>query len=328
MTSPCIKHKIVHIFQIVFLALLPSSDICCNMSAEFETFWKPFVRSFQIFCLSPYSIFRRHLHHDSQKSRRFTVYFVIFTLVHVTSVFSTIYVPSSIDSGHDGMEQTGGTIMYFVNALSIFGSYVTHLIIPLENVFCGKHEDEICEKLKTIADIFATKLNFIPDYKSKRTKYLQQTVLLFVFVILFVFASAFTSLPELYHDKFFMQPTMIFGTVILRVRWCQIALFFRMIGDTLHDLQALLKQHQIQSFQWSHDRRRNEFVCQRIQYFRDIYSNIWHITTLISDCFGWSLISFLIKIELELIIGAYWFYINLQLHESMGLNLRERNFYK
>lgn len=212
--------------------------------------------------------------------------------------------------------------MYYLTVLSTFGSYATHLAIPMENMFYGKREEEICEKLKIISDIFATKLNYIPDYKSRRTKYLQRTVFLFVFDIALAYTSVFVTLRDL-DDLDPSDGMVMIGIVILRVRWCQIALFLDVISDFLYDLHTLLKQQQIQSLQGFNDCRRNELSCQRIQYFRDIYSNIWHITTLFSDCFGWSLIAFLIKVELELINGAYWFYINLRLHESISLNIGE-----
>lgn len=133
-------------------------------------------------------------------------------------------------------------------------------------------------------------------------------------------STAFIRRPDLYDDKFFMQPIMIFSVVLLRSRWCQIALYLNITADTLNDLQFLLKQHR--SFGKTNGRKSNCSVRERIQSFRDIHLHVWLITGLISDCFGLSLTTFVAKAMLEQINGAYWFYINLKRHESIALNLR------
>lgn len=254
----------------------------------------------------------------------FLIYFIVCSTTYIIFVFSTIYSASIDDTDYEEDKQKGRPLMYYVNTLSTFGSYATHLAIPLENLFYGKQEKEICKKFQIISDIFTTKLNYIPDYKTRRIKYMYRTVLLFVFDILLAYASVFATLPDSDDDyTSFLQPTVMIGIIILRVRWCQIALFLNVIADTLCDLQVLLKQQQMQSIIETNNQLRNKLIRQRIQCFRDIYSNIWLITTLMSDCFGWSLIAFLIKVTLELINGAYWFYINLRLNHSIGYNIGE-----
>lgn len=41
---------------------------------------------------------------------------------------------------------------------------------------------------------------------------------------------------------------------------------------------------------------------------------VWFLTALMSDCFGWSIISFLIEFKIEMINTSYLIYINLKLY--------------
>lgn len=294
------------------------------MANEFEVFWKPFIRVFQAFCVSHYSIFRPNFYQNYRNNFQFLIYFVVCSSIYIIFVFSTLYGAFMDYNEYEEVKQNSRPIMYYVNTLNTFCSYATHLAIPFENLFYGKRENEICKKLKQINDTFATKLNYIPDYKARRNRYLYRPILIFVFDILLAYASVFVILPESdEEDASYVQPTVMIGIIILRVRWCQVALFLDVIADTLRDLQVLLKQQQLQSIKDTNNPLQNKFTRQRIQYFRDIYSNIWLITILMSDCFGWTLIAFLIKVTLELIKGAYWFYINTRVNESITLNIGE-----
>lgn len=135
-----------------------------------------------------------------------------------------------------------------------------------------------------IDNIFVTRLNYKIDYKIRRTQYIRQTVITFILTTISAIASSFINLPDLYHNKYFMQPILILPIIINRVRWCYIALFLHNIGDILNDLQVLLKQQQINichnlSLQPSENLSR-----ENIRYLREIYSGIWFTITLVSEC--------------------------------------------
>lgn len=227
------------------------------------------------------------------------IYCILFGIVHITLCFLATSKGHSISSESStntvGFEMKPSNLMHYVNALSLYSSFATHVIIHIENLLFGQQEDAICEKWKIINDIFVSKLNHAPDYKARRTKYIQ-TIGIFMGCLVMSFTTAFSALPEMYHDLFFMSPSMLIGVIILRARWYQIALYLNMIADTLEDLHILLKQHQIQSFEESYEGG-IQFVPEKIRYIREIYTNVWVIATLISDAFGWSLIIFLVKVR-------------------------------
>lgn len=137
------------------------------MSREFEHFWKPFLRTFQLICVSHYSVFRSYLRGSCSKSIPFLIYFGVFVAVHLTILFS-ITKMESYKSKNYGKSFNGSPLMYYVNAFSVFGAFVTNITVHLENVFCGKREVEICERFQAISEIFEIRLNCPIKYKSWR----------------------------------------------------------------------------------------------------------------------------------------------------------------
>lgn len=293
---------------------------------EFEAFWKPFTIAFQILCVANYFIFRSsNFRRNHLQFIAFSVYFIAFSILHIATVVSSSTKALKPTPENSYFKHKESQLMHYVNVLAIIGSFVIHLMSHIETLFNGKHEQEIYEKLQAIDKTFATHLNHKTDYKTRRKKYIRQTILVFIFAIFLAAASAFTPLHELNDDKFFMQPIMIIPLLIIRARWCYIALFLRATADTLNDLQMLLKQQQIQSFHHSTDQRKHSDDRENIRFFREIYSDVWFIITLISDCFGWYLISFLIEFTFEMINASYWVYINQKFYGLVYLNMRKYN---
>lgn len=124
--------------------------------------------------------------------------------------------------------------------------------------------------------MFGKNLNYPIKYRDRQAQYIR-VVGIFILVFLLTSATSFSELPDIYSDKFFMNPLMIIGTIMNRARWCQIALFLNMLADNLNNLQIALKQHQIRNDRFSVEQRRIDsiFECKKICDFRDIYSNCW-----------------------------------------------------
>lgn len=308
------------LFEIFPLGGLFSTSFCI-MSGAFETFWRPFVRVFQVVCVCHFSIYRPVLRGNFIKSLPFVGYFAVFATAHLTLIF-TVTSKESVEPNKKSNEHRETILMYYINALSIVSNHAIHITILIENLFHGKREQEICDRFQGINDIFAEKFDYNIDYKMRRAKYLRQTILGFGCLFTFVAVSTFTPLPEMYDDKFFMPPILILSVIVSNFRWCQIALFLNLVADTLDDLQTVIKQQQINQ---PTEIELND-AREKIIYYRQIYSNVWLITTLLSECFGWTLIVYLAKVVLEFINGAYWAYINLGLHQSTGLNVRKYTF--
>lgn len=291
--------------------------------SEYETFWKPFTRYFQFMCVSHYSIYRPRLRNHFLKSLPFLLYFLVFASVHV--VFLTLHLKKGIREGVDlpFMKRKESPLMFYVNCLSIFGTFATHTTTHLETLLSGKRENDIHQKLKKINEIFATKLNYIIDYKARRIRYIRKTVTVFVFAWLLSLCSSLIKVPISNHDKYFNQPILILAVTVIRSRGCHIALVLNTISDILKDLQYLLRQQQINSLQRPGSPAGVNYKRENLRDLREIYSNVWYIKTRMSDCFGWSLITFLIEFSIEVINSSYWVYINLNLYGSNSLNIRK-----
>lgn len=263
------------------------------MSNEFEIFWKPFTRVFQALCVSHYSVFRPKIKKNFLKSLPYLLYYLFIYFVNFAILFSSTNKGFSNSTlgryqsvNKEVVKFKNSPLMSYVNALSLFGSIAVHVSICLESFLCGKKENQICEKLNQISNIFASNLNYNISYNVRRIRYIRNSGV-FVFVIFTAIVCSFSTLPDAYHDKFFMTPIMLFSVVITRARWYQIALFLHIIADALEDLQFLLtKQQQLSFEQTNVNEPRSNYDPEKIRYIYEIYSNIWSIVALISDCFG------------------------------------------
>lgn len=297
------------------------------ISSDFEAFWRPFARIFQTLCVSNYFIFRPHLRNNWRKSLPFLIYFLTLASLHILLVVLTASKGLQIDS-EQHLKHKESHLMYYVNNLSIIGSIITHMTIHFEVLLSMKLEEEIYEKLNEIHVIFASKLNFLINYEARRAKYIRNTVGTFVLTIVLASVSSLATIPNLKKgiEIHFMKPVHIIAVTIIRARWCYVALLLNIIADTLDDLQNSLKLHQQKN---AKELSAESCSCAResIRYFREIYSNVWFTINLLSDCFGWSLITFLVEITFEVINASYWLYINLHLYGSFNLNIRKSYFF-
>lgn len=285
-----------------------SSDI--YNPKRFEAFWKPIIRVFQLLCLSHYSVFRSNLKSKHFQKWAFPIYYFIFDAFHVWIVFYItkiglhlkVYPNNSIKES---------PLMFYVHCMSVFGNFITHLTAHIETLFKRKYEIEILEKFNEINAIFSTNLHHVIDFKILRRKYLLETLVIFI-------VSGTMSAISLFISDYdnTVRFLLIYGIIVIRARGCQISFSLNYLADCLLDLQVLLKRQQNKC-----GRKTVLYPFENIRYFRDIYSNCWLIKNLISDCYGWSMISFLVQCALTMINLAYWSYINMKFYESIELSV-------
>lgn len=169
------------------------SSKCASVTSDFQTFWKPFTCIFQILCVSHYSIYRPWLQNSLFKSLPFLLYFLAFASIHLA--FLTLNLMKGINEGHDFTKRKESPLMFYINCLSIFGTFASHITTHIETLLSGKCENKIHQKLKKINDIFATKLNHVIDYKARRTRYTKNTVSVFVFAWILSAGSSLIECP-------------------------------------------------------------------------------------------------------------------------------------
>lgn len=138
---------------------------------EFERFWRPFVRVFQFFCVSNYSIFR------SPPSNRFftsylsILYFISFSSLHILPVLFNVRKGLQRNENH-GLKYKENTLVYYVNFLSVISTVVTHITVHLEPLFTSVEESELFERFRAIHIMFVSKLNFVTNFRIRRAKYI------------------------------------------------------------------------------------------------------------------------------------------------------------
>lgn len=279
-----------------------------------KQFWQPFIRVFQFFCISHYSTFyaTNHIHR--------MIYYVIFSTLHIALMFYTLYSGLHIHLRPNDKHKSS-PLMFYVNFASVTGSFITHIVAHLEPFFTRKHEEKIYRKLSEINEIFATKLNYVTDFKIIRKKFLWHTMVFFIFSASLSFAYSFYSLPSNGFDIIVFLLNRILAIVIIRTRRCQMTFLINTLSNILIDLQILLKRQQKNYRPNSTE----SMACssENILYLRDIYSNVWLLRNLISKCFGWSFIFLLMEFSFDLINSSYWAYMNIKIYESTNLIIRK-----
>lgn len=293
---------------------------------EFESFWKPFVRVFQMFSVSHFQIFRPHIRNRFWSYISFLSYFLLISLIHISIVAWTLIRGLQREEkliGDRSPKHRENNLMYYVNSMGVLVYFIANITNHLEPFFNGKREAEIFHRLKMIDVIFSTKLHFTQEFRPLRATYLKQIASAFILSAILATGSAFSSLPESHHYKYFMHPFLIVAVIINRARWCYIAILLKCLGNILNDLENLLKQQQLHSYRTSSGQSENRFTRENIRYFREIYSHISYITMVLSDCFGWTFMTFLVKFTFESINTSYWLYINWTVYMSTELNIRK-----
>lgn len=279
-----------------------------NPSA-FKLFWKPFIRVFQAICVSHYSIFYRDCHVG-----RF-IYYIVFTTLHTALMCYALIHGLHIHIKPNG-SQKESPLMYYVNFVSVTGNFVTHTIAHLEPLFTRNQEAEIYQRLNEINEIFALKLNYVIDFVAIKRKYIRRTVVFYIFSAVISFGYSFYSVPESTSGILLFLINRFFSVIIIRSRRCQVAFIINALTNSLTDLQILLKRQQ-KSY------RATSVSSDKILYLRDIYSNVWILKNLISDCFGWTLITFLMEFSFDLINSSYWAYISFKVYDSRNKIIRK-----
>lgn len=282
----------------------------------FESFWKPFIRVFQAICVSHYSTFHRKQHIGR------VVYFVVFSTLHVSLMFYTLINGLHIRI-RPNSQRKESPLMFYVNFVAVTGNFVSHTIAHLEPLFTRSNEQEIYRRLNEINEIFALKLNYVTNFNVIKRNFVRKTALFYVCAASISFGYSFFSLPTDISSMLLFLLNRIFAVIIIRARRCQAAFIVNSLSHILIDLQVLLKKQQ-KSYR-PHTTNSSSYCSENIRYLRDVYSNVWLIKNLVSNCFGWSMIAFLMEFSFDLINSSYWAYINIKVYESRSKIIRKQH---
>lgn len=279
----------------------------------FELFWRPFVRYFQAFGVSHFSIFYSNV-------RIHCVLNFIGISVFQISLLTYILIngPRVHFIGNANFKES--PLMNYVSFMSIGGNFLTHLTAHLEPLFTQKHEIELYRRLNEINEIFALKLSYVTDFDAIRKKFIRKTISFFVFASTLSFGYSMFFLPTDQKGMTIFLVCRLLSVTVIRSRRCQIAFHVNNLTIILNDLGALLKRQQ-QTY--SHNSSESVNSRENIRYLRDIYSNAWLVKKLLSQTFGWSFITFLLEFSFELINSAYWAYVNIKLYSSISKIIRK-----
>lgn len=269
----------------------------------FDSFWRPIIKIFQVLCLSHRSIF----------SVGRLVYFIMFSIV---GFLIKIYSLNSVYL-HDKHLYKRSQLMCYTSIASIFCHTFVHVIIHLEPFFTKDSQVEIYRRFREIEETFAVKLNHITDFDAIRKRLAFSIFIYYSAFELWILASSIYY-PPADTNLFLYAFTRFLMTSVNIARRCQIFIHIHYTTNILMNLKVLLVQ-QHQTYRINSDESTS---YKRIQYLRDIYSNVWLIMKLFDRCFGWTLVTFLIEFTIDLINSSYQVYFNIKIYHSIHKTIR------
>lgn len=284
---------------------------------DFIHFWKPFVRVFQFLCISHHGLFRPELKDQPIKLMLHRIFFLLYVALQLFCAY--LYLQLRLKLRMWAMERANvSPIFIYTNAGIKIIQTVFFLAIPCETFFNRRTEQKLFETFQCVDDIFQKKLNYSIDYglhwRRQWGKYL-----LFIAGITSAFISSLSANVTLDQHGIFLG-IVVFAYIfaVTRLRVFQIVFIINALYDLLVELKIMMRRQQ-------HRVKYNAAHWKDIQYARNIYSKIWLLKTLIGQCFGYSMVLFVIDSAVKIIDTAYWFYLNVESIKSMNFTIRKLN---
>lgn len=284
-------------------------------------FWRPSVRVFQFLGISHYAILRPELSNQRNKLNLFRLFLLLTIAIQAAiSVYYLLKVNLSVKTS-TLEEYNVSPIFVYVNDGTKFIFISSFMLIPLEMLYNRRAECTIFETLHRIDDIFKNDLKHPIDYGVHRRRKMRQIWLYSAGMGIAVYSA--TAINYSAHSMTTLKAHIsvllfVYIFIVSRMRVFQIVLLISELIDLLNDLKTSMRRQQQRI-------KCNPARWREIQYSRKIYSNIWLLRTLIGECFGCSLITFVIDSAVKIISSAYWFYLNTSSTKSNALNIREFN---
>lgn len=255
------------------------------------------------------------IYNRNQQTWRLIYHILISTLHTLIMVYTLKTTHLLASSRHKEIP-----LMSIVSFISMAGDFIEHTVAHIEPLFTRKYEEEMYQIFEEINTIFATKLNHVVDYNALRKKQ-NYTIGFFIFSAMQAFGLSFFSLPTEGLTLCFYLMCRAVSVTIIRVRRCQSSFVINLLSNILMDVQVLLKQ-----LQESYHQSSNKDLSQNIVHLRDIYSKVWLIKNLISRCFGFSLLVFVLDYCCDFINSSYWAYVIIKTYKSKMKILRKTFF--
>lgn len=283
----------------------------CEM--KFVRFVRPFSRSFEFFCVSYCAIYRSMNH-------RANLHRFYFGLCSVLLIMCAIHQFDVSQFKLQSMRLYDSPIFLYVGIGTRALQFLSCIAIPIETILQRHTEQKIFATIAAIDNTFRTKCNHIIDYRPHRHDQLRSASLFLFNVMLALFMSSMFNILAVREPSFLAFFEFSYTFAMMRIRLFQIAFFINVVIGLLHELKIMMRRQQQRI-------RYNANAWKEIQFSRQIYSQIWCLSALIGDCFGWSMLLFVGDTAIKLLSTIHWIYLydeSLQMQSEL-LHVRKWN---
>lgn len=284
-------------------------------------FWKPFLFLFDVLCISHF----KALNSVSKTTRIVSHLYILLNTIFVIIAHITIYnwVGASMEND---FERNDSSLFIYVNYSEFVTNLAAHLILHFESIAKRNKHQELLENLCEINEEFQNRLSLQIDLQRLRKRFLWRQGGLFVLIFATLFGSCFYFTPGYSFDecaKMVGQLLYMYVMLVVRTRCLQIDTFIRFVGDMHENLNGIIARVQRKSTMFG---KRMEMDGEALLECNYIYLNVWCVTTLISDCFGWSMVGITVQSFVDIMNTLYWIFINIDSVQSDDFTLSKRYF--
>lgn len=284
---------------------------------ELEMFLEPMLFLFRVLALSH---LRSSKFPQAKRIPLLNVFFLFHSTLALAALIIIIYQVLKLISDEVETDGQDKSMYYYIDSIGFFGNFLAFFITYIETTLKRREEREIYKLLAETNKCIGRKLNFKIDYRRIHWKYWCKMHGFYLLSIGSAVVSVCIVPPLQLISRQALQGTfLLVALVVIRSRTFQIALLISVMGDFLSYLNAAIKRR------WETLRlvQNVDSIEDDLFNFREVYSNCWLMKQSISHCFGWSLIAIVLQDIVDIIIGIYWVFMNLDSVDSPMLTYCE-----
>lgn len=261
---------------------------------NFEKFWNSINFIFLSLCLTQFHSFH------SQPKNFYKFYFFLITFLAFALILFLIY-DGSLYVYH--LNKNNPNMSYIINVV-LFLKYVTMIIMATETWLNRQSEQKLFNQFTVTEKLFFDKFNVQMDYSGIFRKLKIFLIALCIYSIVYSAARIYYVIPgSLITNSKQYNIMFCISTFFIRIRCIQIILLGKLLTNNLSLLNGI-----IEKYKYYQNRRKHDEFIRNLNDLRIIYLKCWRITRYIDQCYGWSLVAFVLQCIVDHTTGCYRIY--------------------
>lgn len=250
----------------------------------------PLIRIFQITNLSPFST-------KNNKNRFKIIFSYIYSILMI--LFCGLILSASIYNrklflGSPKSAELNKTMSFII----LVGNWIVLLVVMIESLLKKKKQMEFYQILSEIDETLEKTLNFNLSKSMMRWSMIGKLVLWISFYSAMKVCHIFYLLKSNQRNSLFFWSISLIPYFICSLRYFQIICHIDLLKQRVNIFHKLLIEmktpdgqiivHKRHANLLNHFKEKQDY--EQLLILRDVYGKLWHLSNLINECFGWSIL--------------------------------------